>query len=549
MIQDEVQQLLREFKEEWSPKLAPYPQLQLDLSWPSVGTLDHLTYPLRLNSSLKKRDRTLVRGASAYLAAIAHDCWSGFPGNPKVTVTTDQKREFDVEIRIEGGEFLNDSESFSVNVTQALRKLLNFNSDALCFFGKKLRIIPRTHNLVSLFGIGLMSGLTPFGKGPWVGRDESEFVPCLKAAQRFLAESSAAYYRGVYPEEPLGGDANLYLEGLILPPAHHSEHFPACRAVVGLINLLKRRGISAEEIERVALNLATSPDELISSAGFALSCALVGDKPSPLLNGIAQGKGSYAVQLRAAVITARDALRKPHDLMRSIELGDFSQVSALASIEQRLRLIPLFRISFDHFHNPAREKLVAALVWFDPKVARTEIDNIAEAELSPDIMLQAAYLDTVTTQLARATKVLNKFESKYSEGSSPYYYSYFELRGMIAILQNRLREGGDYYAQSFRSEIPDREERERIGGDYVRALVLGERYDEALKVSEQVLRDHPNAVSTMIYRVLALRELERRDQFELEKSFLEPYVVIDRRVFALLTSEVKPARLGSNEIF
>jgi hypothetical protein len=538
MIEESIKQLADNFSKSWTKKLKKVPRFSLDYTWPSVGTLDLITYQLRRKDVYTRKERDIIRSASAYLACIAHDCWSQFPGNPTVEVQNTSGVEFDIIITATGGDLLAAEESFSVNVVQSLKLVLEYKGDALSFFGRKLRAVPLNYNLLSLFGIGLITGYTPFGIGPWKDDDEKDYVRNLIQAQEYLAKTCASYYNKHFPDEDIGKDENLYHYFLILPPSQIEEHFPGCRAVTGIIQYFKDNDIPLDRLTTLSNNLALSPDDLISTAGFALSCALCNETqdPSNKLIALSQSKGSYAAKIRPAVMTARKALGHIADISECIEKGDFDTAITLAEIEKKLNLIPLLRCSTRHFKNTAFKPFINALLWFAPKEARDEIDLLEKqgAALEPDIILQAIFLDIMMGNLDKARDELDFFENLLEGNPLQEKFLFLELKGLYEAFQGDLKNACKYLQMSLEENIKDAAQWERIATELARFYVLDFKHEEGLMLINEIVKKNPYTITARVYRALSYEEGGQDKELRKEIEALAKFAGNDRRVFGLL---------------
>ena len=334
MIDQSIREQAQSFILFANQQTAGYPQLKLDLTWPSIGTLDLLLFPFRKKESLAETEETLLDGATSYLAIIAYDCWSTFPDKLELNLTQEAP-QLEIVLSAKGGQFLSPREKFLVNISKSLRKVLLSPEDPFPVFADLKRTLPEEHNLISLFASGLVTGLCPYGEGPWKNYSLEEFAPYLTQAHSYLAESSAGYYQQTFPQEEVVHTAETFLSNLILPPAEYLEMFPAGRAVEATLDYLLSENVSETNIRRFALNLISTPDELLSSVGFAIAVASSEERRPANAVVYSQSLPAYAFRLRPAVMIAREKLGGIGDWVKAAEEKNYGAAR---------KLIPLGKI-------------------------------------------------------------------------------------------------------------------------------------------------------------------------------------------------------------
>jgi len=160
-----VENLRDEFVEKWNKFLSRSPLLVLDGTWPSVGTLDLLTFHLRLRQDLNEGHLKLIKGVSAYLAVMAARIWSTYGGKVEV---------FENQTGI-GISYTNNDEEFEINIERELKNFLKNIPSPLPVIGEFERMVSFDYNMLSLFGLGIITGLTPVGEGTWEGFNVIDF--------------------------------------------------------------------------------------------------------------------------------------------------------------------------------------------------------------------------------------------------------------------------------------------------------------------------------------------------------------------------------------
>jgi len=314
MIDENVIESARDFSRYVSSAMSQFPQYQLDFGWPSVGTIDLVTFALRGLKEFNEPQTQIINGTAAYLAGLAHDVWARFPDKHNIDVKMSKTAPYDISISVRGGLKMQSKDRFVVNISDSLRKIHQNPPDPFPVFEGLSRSLHPEHNLISLFAAGLLTGLCPYGEGPWSKLAVKDWAPSIVFCERAMASSCADNYKQLFPVEELGADPELYLHQLILPPAGYEEPFPACRGAMGLLNHLKQKEKTTEQIKALTLNLALSPDELISSAGFAISVALHKEGDIfPRLSATAEAKSYYIPRVRPAIMVGRKAGELPFE--------------------------------------------------------------------------------------------------------------------------------------------------------------------------------------------------------------------------------------------
>ena len=532
MIAEEVQQLADSFVAHWNTVLGDTPELQFDYSWPSVGTLDLLTYSLRFEKKLDASQQELILGVSAYLAVIAHECWNSYPGT-EANAEKSRGEDFDILISAAGKGLLKKGR-FSIPISQVLRRILKEVPEQFPSYPGEFRELDPSHNYLSSFGLGVITGYSMHGKGSWKNCSEEEFRPNLKIAQRILAKSSAKYYARVFPGEPFGADELLYSANLILPPIGFEEMFPACRATAGLMQYLKYKNATEEQMRPLAENLAASPDEQISAAGFALATALTDEKPSPRLHAIALAKDSHLPFLRHAVVTARFHLGKPQGLSELIEKNDTDAAQKMLAVDRNLGLASILKLSDRLLANEAYALLYGSLLWFNPVQAKLNIGELRKKTptLEPEIELQDIFLDLGLGYRDLADESIQEFDKKYKGKSFPARALYEELLGFIATEDERYEDACTHLRKSFELQQADSGNFFATGVTYANTVFEQKDFSETLRVAERLLEANSQFLPARLARIAALRGLGRETETKEDLEFLKAIAGMHRAVFA-----------------
>lgn len=508
------------------------PAYRLDYSWPSVGLLDHFTYFLRGKESYSEKEELFISGVAAYLAGIAHDTWAHFPDDLQIELKLAENERKDVFLHVQGGKFLAE-EKFTIHVNDALSQVLRSPATPFPVFEHHARFVHQESNLLSLFGIGLVTGLCPYGTGPWKDVPVKDFAPYLIETEVLLAGSAATHYARLFPTELLGQSIELYLANLILPPLLYNEPFVASRAVRNLLAYLKEKETPIENMMQLASNLLLSPDDILFSAGFALSVAFVDEaKLSQRLVAIGEAQMPLLPELRAATMIARKILGKPFDWQQELLRKNYTGAKTLIDIEKKVGLLPYWSLSDSLLEVEELLPLFEALAWSNPLAAREIIDELAESQsLHPDVVLQGIFLDLSLGDLARAEQELAQFQAKYDEATHPLFYNALDLQGMAAILKGDLQAAVRIFENVFSRKIEDTNRKLAIGQNYIWCLNMLGQFDQALKVIDVVSLHSPYSPTLKLSRAYSLEGKGQLGDSAIEIKELTTYAPMDRRVF------------------
>ncbi len=524
----------RLFSDEINLRLAKFPIYQLDGTWPSVGTLDYILYPLRGRDDLTESEVATAHGAACYIAALAVETWRAFGSGGEVTLLLSGAASPDVMLSISGGELLKNDGKFSVAVNQALRRFLREDESIYEVFPGHKRLLYPDQRTISTFAIGIIAGLTPYGKGPWSSRRIDDHLPALPAIVNLLSDSCSRYYARVFPQEEQGRIAELYRQRLILAPAGVLEPFPGTNATAGLCSFLTSRKYPVEISSALVENLAQFPDETIAAAGYATASHLQAQNPSRTLLAIGRAFETYAAALRPASITARLGLGSQQtDTIELIEEGNFEGAQTLLEFERKFYYVPLLKLSTKTACRPEYLKIVESILCFNPRPAAEEIYRLyRSAGLDEEVTLQGVFLDLLSGNQERAVEVLRESD-KSMQGSSQQIKSFkFELKGRISLALGQIVEANQFFQSACQSSAEDN--LEQLGLLFTASsLALGEA-QQALTVANELLVLYPNSVDCRLRKVAALKALDKRGQAKAEIEELSTYAMADRRIFDLV---------------
>lgn len=523
MSSDQVTSLRDAFVQYWTPYFGGVPLLRLDGTWPSLGIVDLLTFNLRGVAELSAPQRAHLRGAAAYLACLTAECWKA--AGVDVALSLDEERG--IVITASGGRYLSEGQNFRVNVELELGRVLRNPPRDFPVLASFSRVISPDHNLVGLFGIGLATGLTPFGDGPWLNETPDTFQPFIEAVERVLARQCVEYYQAVFPREQLGQVGELYLNQLVYPPAVMGEPLPAQRAVRGLVRFQREFGFDEKTMLTLAANLARSPDELLSCAGLAYYAAATDGRLAPEVIAAAQIKGAYVGLLRRPMLEVREALGRRADWITQEER--LSEDEVRFDVEIRLGFLPWIVLPRRKALLPKNRPILDALAHFDYQRALSLLDSaIGESPGEIELRLQRASLLFLTGEFDAAHADLRELLAEPGCEENSQVLNQIGLCELTMGLQD---DAATHLRLAYRYRDAKLDEPHKVANDYAWSLILAERFAEALPVLEEALATDPCPVTTLLNKAFALRSLGREAELvETEKRLLD-LAPTDRRVF------------------
>jgi len=535
MIDPRVELLASEFASFWTRVFQEYPRYQLDLSWPSVGTIDYLLFPLRRKKTLSAVERRMVQGAAAYLGVMARDCWSKISKGGQASVSF-VPESGDVLLRIDGGSRLRQGDYFAVAVSKVLEKILQHPPNPFPAFEKAAFSVVPESNMVGLFAAGLFSGLCPYGAGAWRKESLAGFAEALAPVHAQLAAMCAAYYRNLYPTEQLGADSRLYYGYLIFPPPGFEEKFPALRAAGGILEFLRSINASTKQMAEVGLHLATFTDELISSAGFALAAALYDEHPHPKLKAIAAAAPERFSLLRPAVMLVRTMLGKEESWLELRKIGKTDDAQRLLHIERELGLVPLVHMNgFSGLEHPLLDDVLEALCWRDAAAAREIMKRFRMLhDITAEFLLQEIYLSLLLGDFPEVEEQLKFLGSREEHLDISELLDCHLLNARFLKAQGKNEEARKAFTDTFAIAARDQDSYFDAGRELALLEYQIGNNNRAQEILKEIILLRPERVHARLLYAALLRESGAEEEFAEEMPRLIMLSPNSRQVFALL---------------
>lgn len=349
MIAAEIEKAADRLPQWWSFCSNGFPALDLDFSWPSLGSLDLVTYFLRRSGFSTEERQEILASASAYLGRFAYEAWQvlaqGTGEEPELLDMPDG-----VTLRIGSATSSSGRTLLLLNVSSALESLLRSELGTFEVLPDFRRddLTPQS-NLISLFAYGAVTGLSSYATGPLARRSLEEVgESTINYISRMAARSAALHYAKVHPEEKLGQVSELYLNDLIFLPMGMKEDYLCKRAVNGLLAFSTSFGLEETQLLELSLRLALSPDDSLSAVGLVAYTALASLDPQkvdfdPRVHCVARARGAQMLLLRPALAEMRRALGGSEDWLYSNQpLSDREQ--SLFRLEKELGFIYPFSL-------------------------------------------------------------------------------------------------------------------------------------------------------------------------------------------------------------
>lgn len=503
MISNKVKEKLDSFISQIEPLLSLSPFYTLDYSWPSFGFFDVITQPLRGKKNLDQFSTEVLTATAAYLAIITHDCWQLFDAE----IIVDFQDE-GVILGARKGKFIPEGEEVVLYLERDLNKIIAEFPYPFPVFSDFNREIAPYMNILSSFAIGVVTGLSPYIEGPWSKLKPVDFKENIEKTVKHLAEGSANYYGKIFPNEPLGQVAELYLNSLIFPPILYSEDAPARRAVSGILEFAKEFKVTKENLLALTLNLSKLPDEVLSLAGIAISSALI-EKENPNLIASTDTKGLFLGTIRSAMYDVIEHFKLSEDWLKKEDYDDLSK----KQIDKEINLgyFPWLKLSKEKVYTSTTDeelkKLIKAISVFDLNQAINIADDIIAIDPTEiEIRVQRTYFDVIKRDIKAASDNIKKL---VSEPEAESVASVFNLYGMILLITQEFEKASSLFKQAQNFATDNQRLANEISNNLAWTLMCKGQHQDALDTLELALQRKPKSLVTMLNKMACLIELNK----------------------------------------
>ncbi|MCC6932415.1 MAG: hypothetical protein IT292_04080 [Deltaproteobacteria bacterium] len=536
MISDKVLALAVGFCDFWSNLLKDSPKYRLDHSWPSVGTVDLALSSFYNKPSFNDNELNIINGAAAYLGGMLHDVWIDFAPQIEVSLTATANNE--VTIKAAGAKLAPKHEPFELEISKALISILSKPRNPFPCFSEYARSIGSRYNRISLFALGAIAGLCPYGKGKWATATPEDVPEHLNVALKFLSESAAQYYKNCYPAETLGANPLLYQAGLIFPPTGLRELYPLQHAVHGIIKFFEHVQASRDQMINLCYNLALSPDSRIAETGLVISMALCSSPvPNELRLLVETFQGSKD-NLRTSLLFARRALGKPDNWMELLAKKSPEEARELFNCEVELGLFPDLVGDFDLISKDDLAMVVSGIVFGKFAEVRGYIDKLsAKGKLSAPIILQGIALDIKLGQLDRAEQEILNMEA-YLPTDINLKKRFYELSGLLHIMRGRFNSALESLKKAHQIAAPDIIVDVDVVSHYSSALLFTKNYSEVLELTDKAKKSAFMSFISYFNRLQALLAIND-NRYPSELQHVARKLPFNHNVFSLILNQRK----------
>ncbi|MFN8391012.1 MAG: hypothetical protein U0136_12045 [Bdellovibrionota bacterium] len=517
MIDPAAEAALKAFEKHWQRYLSVAPFYRLDYTWPSVGVIDHLTFPLRSRNDLSPFERSIIHGAAAYLAVMAQRCWETFGVSSNVEL-----HQKEIILRAVSGPGLQGTEAVAY-VEADLSRMLAELPNPFQILTTFKRMIPTNENFVSQFAFGLFVGLLPTIEGPWSKENPQSWATQLNSVVKYLAQGTADNYAAIFLDEQLGQVAEVYYSELIFPLTMMQEELPIRRAVYSLKGTVETYKISPSQLSRMAANLMLSPDERIAQTAFCCAAAL-GEFPcSPELRASAASIGTTLGLLRHAMRDVRQAILKESDWIGKAEYSD----ADIQQIEKELQLhfFPWLKMSKQKILGGAGDealtRLLRALADYNMKTATMIVDELVD--LAPDDMdfrLQKVYLLLLDGKVQESADSLRTLVTEPESEDKPLI---FDLNANVQLVLGNLQGAEQNFKKARNFATSDKQVKSDVANNYGWMLMLKGDFPTALELIDESLSLTPDSLVSLLNKTTILQQMGREHEA----------AAIDKRLLAL----------------
>jgi len=509
MIDGSIRAQAEAFKAELRERLSAYPALVPDSDWPSMSTLDHLSYHLRYRSDWTDQEERFFQGVISLLAHFVHESWSTFHDDVAVTRTD---RGIECVATLRRGLF-GSTKEYRLPLESSLRAILQEPENPSPALGRQRVIASDATPFLAVYALGACLGMSPYGEGPWADKMPGDLKSHLDAAVPFLADTSARHYARLFGEGA-GADPALYRANLIWPPAgYHGDYCGSCAAEgIQAFESSSGRVLGTDEL----LNLARSPDDTIAGGATVLLLARLDNEgvPPELTEMCFQRIAGNAVGYRRVAIELAKAEGRDSDWLETLDARRFL-------LEKRLYAIPLVYLSWETASSRRYRKLVRALADMDIAGAQDAVAR--HVGDGPELLFQQAMLFKVQQQRREAQELFDQIEREYPGFATGEFLNEYGMNCLavglngrpVTLLERAVEAGGTFgRAQS------------NLGW----ALLNAGDLERAIEVLDEAVGHTDLEVTALLNRAYARRELGDEEGAEADVATAARLYPFDRRV-------------------
>ncbi|HMO19288.1 MAG TPA: tetratricopeptide repeat protein [Oligoflexia bacterium] len=553
IIHPQIDSVVDKFLEQWDPRLASSGLLRLDFTWPSLGVIDLIAYPLRFNDLSSELEHALLREITAYIAVCISKTWSRLNISHKVGF---HDEDGSITIFVSGSlsRILSDS---SYDPEDEVTPIPIFIERSLFDFFKNMPpTIPvfrgfdkpylGDSNVISYLSLGLISCLSPFISGAWSDLDETLEAQHLKSVEKELARQTSQWFSEAFPDLPLSHVSELYLRKSIMPPYLFSDSSPMVEPVNLLLSYLRDLGVPRDMSSSLFRALSMCPDDQLSLLG--ISCSGFYQKHNlvpPEVYAASRVKRDSVPLVREAVLESYKAYKLAEDAFDSsyyIPNELKKAYETLYLLEHELGLLPWLslpssRLLIDDSYKKDLLQFIGASLDFDFVTASRVISDLCERNPSDiNFRVQHIKLRVIAGDLDDAHELSKRL---LSEPGSEAHPQFLNLWGSILLALDEPEIALRYFRGALKIEkkdgvLIDSVLRSEILNNTAFALIRQEEYSESLSLLKEA--EIISLCPLTIYLNRCLIGDRTGDKKLQAEAFSKALMLApsDRRVFALL---------------
>lgn len=525
MIHQVVKELSSRFLNSWSSVFSKDPLLMWDESYPALGILDLILASGRGASREEFVFRQILSGVSATVACYIHDTLSSLGRSIEVNVGGRG-------VELVGQFHPNSSGSTFLFLEERLSDIISRQPEGLPIFRNFERIATQYGNWLTPLTLGVLMGSSGMFEESDIDINPDQLEEHEEKVLKELARQSAAWYERVYPDEPLGQVAELYLSGLIFPPMYMKESFPCLEAIKGIEEFRKTFQVSQDNLNKLLSNLLHSPDEVASAASLAYLVAASDRDASKEMFATARRFGAFLGILRGSVVEARKHLGLGDDWITRQEPFDPSTQQMIRR-EIKLGFIPWLKLPLERvFESPTNVMIahsVQAMADFDMQRAKVAVDKVCE-ESPSDIDFRVQQINLIFLD-GDSDSAMDAVRQLLSEPEAESQASVFLFMGMLHLLKRDALNAAETFQRARSLAGNDRAMMFEAANNYAWALMCQDKYEDALDVIELTVGLSEDDLVPRLNRIACLHRLGKLEDAENEKRALTNLSPFHPRVF------------------
>lgn len=510
MIEQPVRKEANRFANFWNELFIDYPKLKLDFTWPSVGIIDKILFPLRNKKLFNSVDYDFIKGAAAYIGIITYKNWSNYPDvKCELKLEGDQVKDF--ILYAEDGD-----KKINIKLGKSVEDIINSSNKEVNFFAQDKKHFTFSENLLSPSVAGIVSGLSPYVNGEWNKKTIKEFEKNLVLTAKNLSKTCVEFYQNRYAGESYGANQKVYLPNLVIPPIASNEPYPAARASVALANHIALNKYTKAETKALCKNLCFSPDQTISIPAILISCCLYENNSPNWLLAITNSLGFNLTLLKPTLNIIRDSFNQKDSL---------ENTEHALKDEYNLGFLPLYFLPSFSFDYELPENLLYFLSWSSLEKAHDSISNFLILEkLHPALALQLAFLKINFGKAEQANEIIKSNFQTIPEDEE-LKYKYLELQYYLTGESSQLEQA---------LGTKDKQRLSTITTLLTRDYLAKQEFDKVIKISDEILSKIPWSINLQINKLMALLAKKEDQKIDHTLEELSDYFTVNNQLFSFL---------------